>query len=58
MDNFIQQWARDHYPPTSKVVNPRTPREIKAVRYMSDGSRVLFDAEIFVRYSIQYHFYV
>lgn len=50
MDNFMQQWARDHYPPTSKVVNPRTPREIKGVRTLSDGTRVLFDAEIFVRY--------
>jgi class 3 adenylate cyclase/PAS domain-containing protein len=50
MDTFIGTWAREHYPPTSKVVNPRTPREIKAVRHLSDGSRVLFDAEIFVRY--------
>lgn len=50
MDNFINSWAKDRYPPASKVVNPRTPREIKAVRYMSDGSRCLFDAEMFVRY--------
>lgn len=49
IDNFMASWSKEGYPPSSKVVNPRAPRDIKAVRYMSDGTRVLFDAQIFVR---------
>eukprot|EP00026_Physarum_polycephalum_P003349 Phypoly_transcript_03359.p1 GENE.Phypoly_transcript_03359~~Phypoly_transcript_03359.p1 ORF type:complete len:770 (+),score=163.92 Phypoly_transcript_03359:74-2383(+) len=50
IDNFMAMWAREGCPPSSKVVNPRAPRDIKAVRFLSDGTRVLFDAQIFVRY--------
>lgn len=50
IDSFMASWAREGCPPSSKVVNPRAPRDIKAVRYLSDGTRSLFDAEIFVRF--------
>jgi propanediol dehydratase large subunit len=50
MDQFVATWAKEGFPPTSKVVNPRAPRDIKAVRHMSDGTKVLFDAEMFVRF--------